>query len=143
MLALLLILATWSAGCAAAAETGVITTGADGLRTFTWPSGVLCTAARAINPVTGTLRGGQGAPEPVWLEAEDGSRLSVVWPAGFGVRFQPAAELHNQRGERVARDGALVRLGQVGTESAAGTFDDPFVASGLALGGCYPYLGVR
>jgi hypothetical protein len=99
---------------------------------------VLCTAAAAVNPVSGTLRGNQGQLEPVWLEDVNGRRLSVVWPAGFTVRFEPEIVLYDERGVAVAAEGGVVRLGQVNLETAAGTYDDPYIAKGLAFNGCYP-----
>ena len=71
-----------------------ISTGADGLRTFSIaraPGGgeILCTLGKPIPPVIGTLDGQAGAPDPVWLVASDGHHMIVVWPAGFSVRFDP------------------------------------------------------
>jgi hypothetical protein len=118
---------------------GGTSTGPDGLRTFGWGGpNFACPAAAAARPVVGTLRGAPGEREPVWLEAADGRRLSVVWPAGYSVRFEPAAALYDERGNQVARDGATVELGQINVETAAGTFDDPYYAKGLLFDGCYP-----
>ncbi len=133
----LVLVAALLHGCSV--SPGGVTTGPDGLRVFGWHGPpVLCTAAAAVNPVTGMLRGGQGEPEPVWLEDAAGRRLSVVWPAGFSVRFEPDAVLYDERGMAVVRDGGTVRLGQVNLETAAGTYEDPYIAKGLVFDGCYP-----
>ena len=124
----------------------VIASGPDGLRTFSWvrEAGgvpVLCNASAAANPVVGVFRGDPArSAQPVWLEAGSGRPLSVVWPAGFTIRFEPMATLRNEVGGVVARDGDEVRLGQVQAEEHAGTFEDPYVASGVVFGGCYPYI---
>jgi hypothetical protein len=129
---------------AACAAQSVISTGPDGLRTFAVirsnPDGspVACAAFARTNPVTGILEGQAGAREPVWLRAADGRDLSVVWPAGFTVRFEPAAAVYTDRGTLVGRAGDRIVLGQTGWSDAAGTFDDPYFASGLVFGGCYP-----
>lgn len=118
---------------------GGIRTDANGLRTFSSPSNVMCTADRPIAVVQGVLRTDPAQSDPVWLVDTNGKRLSVVWPAGFTIRFDPPpAVLLNERGEVVAADGAWVTLGHTRPSDAAGTFDDPYFASGLTLGGCYP-----
>jgi hypothetical protein len=116
-----------------------ITTQQDGLRTFTWSNDVLCHAAMAIRPVSGILRGQQGAPEPVWLARATG-HLSVVWPSGFSVSFSPTAELRDGNGTVLAREGDTVTFDQVDLEDAAGTVDDPYIASGSIGAGCYPFI---
>jgi hypothetical protein len=73
----------------------VVRTGPDGMRTFTVfreidGRPVLCTLGAPLDPVTGTLRGDRQNPgEPVWLEQANGRRLSVVWPDGFTLLFDP------------------------------------------------------
>ena len=131
------------AGCGGTSE---IRTGGGGLRTFTvvhGPNGepVLCNAsAVAPHGLQGTFRGDAGAAEPVWLEAADGRHMSVIWPEGFAVRFLPDAVLYTERGVAVLRAGDQIELGQVSEGSAKGTFEDPYVAAGLAFGSCYVYL---
>jgi hypothetical protein len=136
-----------AAACAATRPPlSVIQSGPDGLRTFTWVreaggAPVLCNAAAAVNPVTGVLRGDPAASaQPLWLETGSGRRMSVVWPAGFTVRFEPDATLRNENGTVVGRDGDRIRLPQVGAQEHAGTFEDPYVASGLVFDGCYPFF---
>jgi hypothetical protein len=91
--------------------------------------------ARAVH---GVLEGNPADPrEPVWLQGPDGARISVVWPAGFSVRFSPKAVLYNEQGHPVARAGDSVTLPQVALGSHAGTFADPYLATGMLLGGCY------
>ena len=128
---------------AACVAHSVISTGPDGLRTFAVVrnadgSYVACAAFARTNPVTGIVEGQAGAREPVWLRADDGRHLSVVWPAGFTLRFEPDAAIYSDRGTLVGRAGDRIVLGQTGPGDAAGTFDDPYFASGLIFGGCYP-----
>lgn len=103
----------------------VISTGAYGLRTFSVirPDGapVACSAFGLVNPVIGTLEGNPSfSSETVWLQAPDGRRLSVVWPGGFSVRFEPSAAIYNEKGTVVARAGQRVALAQTRPETAAG-----------------------
>jgi hypothetical protein len=127
------------AGCQSTRSTG--STGSGGLRTFTWPTNVLCDASAAARPVSGVLRGEQGEREPVWIEGPRGQHISVVWPAGFTVAFTPAAELRNETGALIARDGDPITLGQTNLDEATGSFADPYVAHGLSVGkGCYPFI---
>jgi hypothetical protein len=130
---------------AACTAHSVISTGPDGFRTFAVVrnadgSSVACPAFARTNPVAGILEGQAGAREPVWLRADDGRHLSVVWPAGFTLRFAPDAAIYTDRGTLVGRAGDRIVLGQTGYGDAAGTFDDPYFASGLIFGGCYPVL---
>ena len=122
-----------------------IVAGPDGLRTFTvvLETGgvpVSCPAFALVDPVHGTLDGSKGAREPVWIITSDGRHLSVVWPAGFSVRFEPEATLYNEHESVVAAAGKPVELSQTMWNSAAGTFDDPYIAQGLVFGGCYPFV---
>jgi len=91
-----------------------------------------------VDPVKGTLHGDAAAREPVWLETADGRHLSVVWPQGFRVRFEPTAVLYDEKEQWLASAGRLIELGQVRWDSAAGTFDDPYYAAGILFAGCYP-----
>jgi hypothetical protein len=121
-------------------------TSTDGVLTFSWRSDVICNASAAARPVVGTLRGQQvgqfaDAREPIWLEAADGVHLSVAWPDGFTVSFSPTAELRDDHGAVVARDGDQITLTQTNLDEAAGTQGDPYVAKGLWLDGrCYPFV---
>jgi len=130
---------------AACTAHSVIRTGPDGFRTFAVvrnPDGssVACAAFARTNPVAGILDGQAGARDPVWLRAQDGRHLSVVWPAGFTLRFAPDAAIYTDRGTLIGRAGDRIVLGQTGLGDAAGTYDDPYFASGLIFGGCYPVL---
>ncbi len=113
------------------------------LRTFafvTSPDGgpVACPMFAVGDPVTGTLEGDPTDPlEPIWLRSTDGQRISIVWPAGFSVSFEPDAVLANEKGVVVARAGDTVTLTQVSITSHAGTFADPYLAQGSVFGGCY------
>jgi hypothetical protein len=144
--AVLIVLPT--AACAAA-ETqphSVITTDRDGLRTFSVVreldgNPVACAAFTLADPVDGSLQGDPaGRPDTVWLEGPDGRHLSVVWPGGFTVRFDPAVSLVDDLGKVVASAGDPVTLDQVRPDSHAGTFQDPYIASGGLFGGCYPFI---
>ncbi len=116
-------------------------TSADGLLTFSWPSDAICNTSAATHPVVGTLRGQADAREPIWLEAADGVHLSVAWPDGFTVSFSPTAELRDDHGAVVVRDGDQITLTQTNLDEAAGTPGDPYVAKGLWLDGrCYPFV---
>jgi hypothetical protein len=139
------LLAVWAVTALVAACTAhsVISTGPDGFRTFAVVrnadgSSVACAAFGLANPVAGILDGQAGAREPVWLRAGDGRHLSVVWPAGFTLQFAPDAAIYTDGGTLVGRAGDRIVLGQTGYGDAAGTFDDPYFASGLVFGDCYP-----
>jgi hypothetical protein len=101
---------------------------------------VVCPAFGLVSPVTGTFEGQAGAREPVWIRSEVGQPLSVVWPGGFTVRFEPAAVLYNEDGKPVARAGERTELSQVRRDEHAGTYEDPYVASGILFDGCYPFV---
>ena len=123
----------------------VISMGPDGLRTFAVvrnPDGssVACAAFGLANPVAGILEGQAGAREPGWLRADDGRHGSVVWPAGFTVRFAPDVAIYTEKGGLVGRAGDRIVLDQTRRGDATGTFDDPYFASGLVFGDCYPVL---
>lgn len=126
-------------------EHSRILVGPDGMRTFTpvlevGGSPMLCAAFGLVNPVHGTLVGSAGEREPVWLETDDGRHLSVIWPAGFSARFEPAATLYSDKGVRVAQKGDDVELSQTSWGDAAGTYEDPYLAAGLVFNGCYPFI---
>jgi len=123
---------------AACGPGGAFGTSPAGLRTFAVSSGVLCTLQAAVDPLTGTLRGDPSDAELLWLEAPDGSRRSVVWPATVRLQFTPAAEIYDNTGAFIAQDGDVMTFGQIPVGSAAGTHDDPYVLDGLWEGGrCY------
>jgi hypothetical protein len=133
------------AACASGMAHSEIRTGPDGLRTFTVirqveGTPVVCTAPLYSNPVRGTLQGEQGAREPVWLLDAGGRHLSVVWPEGFSLVFGPDAALFTDKGVLLAGTGDNVTLSMTLPDSAAGTYDDPYIASGLVFGDCFPYL---
>lgn len=120
-----------------------ISTGPDALRTFAYRQEVggaplLCTLEAAVDPVTGSLAGDPTDLERVWLVASDGRRLSVVWPRGFTVRFEPIAVLYDEAAGAVARAGDVVEFGQVNFGEHQGTVADPYFARGLVFRGCYP-----
>jgi hypothetical protein len=135
---------------AACATRNAISTVSDGFRLFAVvrnPDGtsVACAAFGLTNPVAGILEGQAGARqagarEPVWLRADDGRHLSVVWPEGFTLQFAPDAAIYTDRGTLVGRAGDRIVLGQTRPGDAAGTFDDPYFASGLVFGDCYPVV---
>lgn len=123
----------------AASPSDAPTTGT-ALRTFPLWEGADCDAIGVDNPVIGRLEGDPEDPqEPVWLTRADGTRLSVVWPVGFSVRFEPEATLYDEQGRVVARAGESVELGQVSVTKAKGSFEDPYYAAGILFEGCYPH----
>jgi hypothetical protein len=104
---------------AACTAHSVISTGPVGFRTFAVVrnsdgSSVACAAFGRTNPVAGILEGQAGAREPVWLRADDGRHLSVVWPAGFTLRFEPDAAIYTDGSTLVGRAGDRIVLGQTG-----------------------------
>jgi hypothetical protein len=109
------------------------------LRTFLVAEGqTACPQFILANAVRGVLEGSPSDPrEPIWLRSSTGARISVIWPAGFSVRFDPDAVLYNEHSRPVAKAGSTVVLPQVASGSRAGTFEDPYVASGLLFGSCY------
>jgi hypothetical protein len=128
---------------AACTAHNAISTVSDGFRMFAVVrnadgSSVACAAFGLANPVAGILEGEAGAREPVWLRADDGGHLSVVWPEGFTLQFAPDAAIYTDRGTLVGRAGDRIVLDQTRPGDAAGTFDDPYFASGLVFGDCYP-----
>ncbi len=137
VLGLTVLLAASLTGCQ---QPGTITTGQDGLRTFATNPNVICNLSALLHPFSGVLEGDLNAPERIWLEQVvlRSGRVSVVWPQGFHVRFEPDAVLYNEKDVPVARDGETVSFAQVKTSEHAGTYDDPYLAHGLIFGRCYP-----
>ena len=130
---------------AACTAHNAISTVSDGFRMFAVVrnadgSSVACAAFGLTNPVAGILEGQAGAREPVWLRADDGRHISVVWPEGFTLQFAPDAAIYTDRGTLVGRAGDRIVLDQTRPGDAAGTFDDPYFASGLVFGDCYPVV---
>jgi hypothetical protein len=91
----------------------------------------------AVNHLSGTLAGEAADPERLWIMSPDGQRVSIVWPEGYSVRFEPSALLFDERGMVVARAGDKVEFGQVSIGEHAGTTADPYWATGLVFDGCY------
>ena len=97
-----------------------------------------CPAFLATNTVRGTFEGDPTRSSQVaWLRAAHGGQVTVAWPEGFTVRFEPGAVLYNERGLAVARHGQEVELSQVNVEEHAGTLQDPYFASGIVFDQCY------
>jgi hypothetical protein len=146
--AALVLLVIAVSACAAVGKPShsIITTDRDGLRTFSVVreldgNPVVCPAFGLVDPVTGYLEGDPaGRPDTVWLEGPEGRHLSVVWPGGFTVRFEPTVTLIDDQGRVVASAGDKVTLDQVRFDSHAGTSEDPYVASGALFDTCYPYI---
>jgi hypothetical protein len=106
----------------------------------------MCTASATIPAVVGVLEGDPSVVAwPVWLRAQDGRRMYILWPRGFSVRFDPAATLLDETGTTFLLAGSPMTLAQVGPDPARGTMDRPYVAGGLVetgLGGmehCYAH----
>lgn len=139
-----LLLAVTLAGCGLQEpEPSSSETGGVPLRTFAWLAGqdgqpAGCRAFALVHPVSGILRGDPNDPqEPVWLEGQFGTRLSIVWPAGFTATFEPGVVLRDDGGAVVAVAGDRVEFPQVDAFEHAGTFGDPYFASGLVFDHCY------
>lgn len=133
-----LVLAIVVAACGAFGRQPGVLTGPDGLRTFTVADSVLCTLGLAVNPLTGTLAGEALDRERLWLVGPQDDRISIVWPEGFSVRFEPTAVLYDDEGQPVARAGETLSFNQVNVDEHAGTSTDPYWISGLVFNGCYP-----
>lgn len=103
-------------------------------RTFQLAATDSCDAMGVEDPVIGVMRGDDGDPELVWLEAPSGKRLTIVWPAGFAVAFRPRPVLVQADGHRVANEGDTIFL-QVSRATAAGSHADPYLAAGIMLAG--------
>lgn len=127
--ALALLLLTVVGGCTPSHATG--------LRTSSMTRVEMCDLSLVVNSVKGRLRVHPTDREPVWLEARSGRRISVVWPAGFRIRFGSPSQLLNERLEIVATEGQEVSLDQTRLNEAAGTYDNPYVAHGGLFGACY------
>ena len=136
-----LVLTIWLAACLTGCQPpGSIGTGADGLRTFATDPNVICNASALSNPFSGVLAGDSKDPERIWLEQVVllSGRVSVVWPQGFHVRFEPDAVLYNEKDSPVARQGQTVTFPQVKFSEHAGTYADPYLAHGIVFDRCYP-----
>jgi hypothetical protein len=144
-LALVLIVGTIGLACVGSQPPrSVISTNESGLRVYSWVSewaGVQRDCGSNLRSgLKARLEGRQeNTVEPLWLRADDGRTLSVVWPAGFSALFDPDAVLHDESGKVVARAGDLVHLMDVQFADASGTFDDPYIAEGGLFDGCYYY----
>lgn len=124
------------AGCASPSITG-LRIGAGGIRTFAWRPVAGCAAYGLVDPVGGRLMPGPEPREATVLVTSDGRTVSVVWPEGFSLDPGPPMVLRDDRGREVAREGQGVVLAQTRADDAAGTWDDPYLASGLVFQGCY------
>jgi hypothetical protein len=108
------------------------------LRTYPARLQNLCPASQGVDPVVGTFDGDLLADgDKAWLVAADGRRLYVVWPQGFTLSFQPSPTLRDEGGRVVAEKDTLVTLPQVNRFDHSGTMDDPYIALGWLLNGCY------
>jgi hypothetical protein len=131
--------------CSLLGTQSQIVTAPDGVRTFTvihevGGTPMACAAFGLVDPVHGTLAGILGANEPVWIVTDDGRHLSVVWPAGFSVQFEPNVSLYNEGGRVVGRAGDPIELSQTRWDSATGTYENPYLAQGLVFDSCYPFV---
>jgi hypothetical protein len=93
-------------------------------------SGGLCTGT-SVPPFVVVLEGDPSDRAwPVWLRAEDGRRIYIVWPAGFSVRFDPDAILLDETGAPILHAGSPLRFEQGAPGPSDGTGDRPYVAAG-------------
>ena len=139
ILGLTLLLAVSITGCQ---QPGTISTGPDGLRTFATNPNVICNADAYLPGFSAVLAGDADDPERVWLVGANVApykpRISVVWPQGFHVRFEPDAVLYNEKDVPVARQGETVTFPQANNSKQAGTYADPYLAHGVVFDRCYP-----
>ena len=120
---------------AEASASGDLQTDATPLpRTFPLAVSDGCDTFGVDNPVIGELRGDPADPELIWLETPNGKRLTIVWPAGFAIVFEPRLRLIQADGSLVAREGDTIVL-QVSRDDAAGSRADPYIATGIMLAG--------
>jgi hypothetical protein len=138
------------AGCASRGPlpSGAVAVPTDDALVSSAQSNILCTASAAIPPVVGILAGDASESAwPVWLRAEDGQRMYVVWPKGFSARFDPGVTLLDETGAPVLDEGSPITLVQVARDPSRGTRERPYVAEGLwetGLAGaprCYNHTG--
>jgi len=138
-LAVTVLLAISATGCQ---QPGTISTGPDGLRTFATNPNVICNADAYLPGFSAVLAGDADDPERVWLVGANVApykpRISVVWPQGFHVRFEPDAVLYNEKDVPVARQGETVTFPQANNSKQAGTYADPYLAHGVVFDRCYP-----
>jgi hypothetical protein len=104
------------------------------LRTYSTLADVGCDSMGVEDPVFGALEGAIDDPAVVWLRDVSGTRMDVVWPAGFVARFDPEVSLLSDQRERVATAGDSI-YAQVRRSSAAGTTEDPYFATGFLAAG--------
>lgn len=124
-----------------AVAVSVISTSADGLRSFSLARPDVCevpVAASGIEPVSGILEHVPGLPEPVTLLSDKGAHLSVVWPEGFHVQLWPELALLDGAGTVIVRGGDTVALDGTTRRVRGGTYGDPYIAQRFN-GRCYPY----
>lgn len=128
------ITAVLIAACAArvALPSGAIAVPTDENLLSSVQSGIVCDASATIPPVVGVLEGDPfDAAWPIWLRADDGRRMYILWPRGFSVRFDPGATLLDETGATFLLAGSPMSLDQVAMDPANGTKDRPYVAEGL------------
>ena len=69
-----------------------------------WPGG--CGVGVGLDAV---LHGSTSDPRVVWAaDRSSGDRIDLVWPAGYGARFNPGLEVLDASGAIVAREGDLL-----------------------------------
>ena len=123
------------AGCSKALVTrSTVSDDGSGFRTYTVVSEVdgvpvSCGAYLASPPrLLGTLHGDPtNHSEPVWLTGDGGSHLSMIFPAGFSIEFDPSLVLRDSQGHVKAREGDHLEFNQ-SLKDHQGTFEDPFPA---------------
>ena len=141
--AVLMVVAVVMAGCSVGARpsfplpSGAVVIPTDPDLVNAQGTRILCTPDAVIPPVAGYLRGDPtDTAWPVWIEAADGRRQYVLWPAGFSARFTPDPELLDEQGALAFPDVAPIEL-QVFASPDLGTKDHPYIAAGIVGDGCY------
>lgn len=76
--------------------------------------------------VHGVLRISMNDVERVWIERDDGVRVSVAWPMDYVLEPGPPATIYGDAGKRLGSDGDPITLQQTPIEIASGTPNDPY-----------------
>ena len=95
----------------------------------------LCGGGKFVPSLVGRLHGDSQDPQLVWLVADSGTRIDILWPPGFSVRFEPRLELLDDAGQLVGISGQEIDI-NTNPSSHAGTAEDPFPANHFD-GRCY------
>lgn len=95
------MLALVLAGCAAAPRQTLppVSLIPGPILTFPWArEQVGCPAFAAVDPLHGIFEGDPTrSSQAAWLRSPGGRELTVAWPEGFSLRFEPSAALYDEQ----------------------------------------------